>query len=148
MKAIKRRDDTSFYNLAMQPKVVEFESKDLSSQEKTEVSNLTSLDVMSTNMTIARMLINDEVSNNIDRAFEESRIDLYNKLYTGSFPESKAEFQTFAIVTEYNPVSRTNHAYTFDLYSLLAGSISKQLNPETLANARQTYSLEYKLCKN
>jgi len=145
MKAVKKRDETSFYNLAISPKVAEFNIKTLTEEEKTELNNLTSLDVMSTNLTILRLMVNDNNSNDIEKIFEESRDDLYNKLYIGSFTDSKADFQTFAIVTEYNPISRTNHAFTFDLYSLLNGQISKDLNPETLANARETYTLEYKI---
>jgi hypothetical protein len=144
-KIVSNKDETGFINAILHPRIVEFESKALTKEEKTELTNLTSLDVMSTNMTISRMLTNDTIGENLEKAFEESRLDLYTKLYVGSIDSSKSEFQTFAIVSEYNPVSRTNHAYTFDIYSLLTGNISKQLNPETLKKVKETYSLEYKL---
>ena len=144
-KAVKKRDETSFINLILSPKIVEFESKSLTTEEKTETTNLTSLDVMSTNLALTRMLIRDTNGKDLEKIFEESRNELYNKLYNGSISEYRGEFQTFVIVTEYNPTSRTNHAYTFDLYSLLTGKISKNLTPETIAGIKETYSLEYKL---
>lgn len=144
-RIVSNKDETGFINAILHPNIVEFESKALTKEEKTELTNLTSLDVMSTNLTISRMLINDSIGENLEKAFEESRLDLYTKLYIGSINSSKSEFQTFAIVSEYNPVSRTNHAYTFDIYSLLMGNVSKQLSPETLKKVKETYSLEGKL---
>lgn len=119
-KFTKERSEQEVTNLFMNPEFNEIKDNNiLSLEEKNELLKVFEMEVYVTNFFMKKNSINTDFGDKFDEVFEECYVDVYTKLFRNDVKTPKNEFQDFVLVTEHNPRTKTNHAYTFKLIDLL-----------------------------
>lgn len=119
-KYTKERNEQEITKLFFNPEFKEvLDNNILSEDEKNELLKIFEMEVYTTNLFMKKISINTNLTERFDEVFEECYIDVYTKIFRNDVKNPKNEFQDFILVTEYNPRTKTNHAYTFKLIDLL-----------------------------
>lgn len=138
-----------FYN----PEFTEVQDNELlNDNEKRDLLNTLFLESMTTNLTIKRITLNQELIYNFERTFEESYNDLYSKIYYKILPNNRSGFQDFVVITEYSQKSKSNLAHTYKLIDLLIQcynqSYSEKLSEVSIQNICSKFDLELKIIEH
>lgn len=149
-KSIKDRNYSQCFELVLNPTFEEvFENDKLSEKEKTHLLNNTSLEILSTNLTIKKLTLYPSKMNQIHDIFDESYMDLYSKIYHRKVKHNRSGFQDFILVTEHNPITQTNHVHTYKLLNIILQCIndefSDKLTSNTITDIKKRFEIEIKM---
>lgn len=152
MKFVKERDTVNFNKTLLQPVFEELTNNVfLDKNEKTELSNILSLECMVANLTIKRMSVKNSLAEDIDKLYLDSYNDIYSKMFMKKINYCKMDFQPFVLITEYNSKNRNSYAYTFKLFDILSQCITEkyvyELSESNIQSIKDRFNLEMKMVK-
>jgi hypothetical protein len=149
-KAIKERDGSDLLRLIQNPKFEEVVDNDLLNKaEQKELLDILQLEAYTANLTVKRMATNNKNIEDIEKIYRESYNELFNKIFFKKIKFSRADFQEFILITEYNPKTRHSHAYTFRLIDILSQCItnvfSYSISESNIKSIKTRFILELKM---
>ena len=149
-KFTKERNEQEVYKLFLNPEFKEILGNNiLSETERNELMKVFEMEVYVTNLFMKKVSINTSITERFDEVFEECYMDVYTKLFRNDVNTPKNEFQDFVLVTEHNPRTKTNHAYTFKLIDLLIQCVSQNfthnLSDVTIQSLCNKFETELKI---
>lgn len=143
-KSVKERNQINLLNLMLHPVSEEFQNNtSLSEDENTDLKELLSLEVFTTNLTVKRLTLSVDNIDNFEKVYSESYKDIYNKLFKEKIKTNRADFQNYTIITEVK--NNIEYANAFFLHDILSNILltNSQLEHEDVI--KEKYNLELKL---
>lgn len=149
---IKNKDETGVRELLLNPAFPEiYDNKNLEENELEMLKTIVELDILTTNLTVKRLCVNNFLLNNIHKAFEESYSNIYYNVYQHKTEHNRLGFEDFVILTEENE-HKIKYAHTFGLYDILTeyiySSFTVDISQENITKLKDKYYTELKLVYN
>lgn len=149
---IKNKDEAGIRELLLNPMFPEiYDNKNLEENELEMLKTIVELDILTTNLTVKRLCINNFLINNIHKAFEESYSNIYYNVYQHKTEHNRLGFEDFVILTEENE-HKIKYAHTFGLYDILTeyiySSFTVDISQENITKLKDKYYTELKLVYN
>jgi hypothetical protein len=150
IRVVNERNHKEFIHFLINPKIHEItENSALTETEVKELMNILSLEILTANLTLKKLTVNENFCNQISKIYEESHKDLFTKFYSKKIDSARSSFEDFVVITEQNPKTKVTHAYTFKFMDILLKLISNEypeyLSDITVLNLKEKYSTEIKL---
>jgi hypothetical protein len=149
---IKNKNENGMRELLLNPTFPEiYDNKNLEENEIEMLKTVVELDILTTNLTVKRLCVNNHLINNIHNAFEESYNNIYYNVYQHKTEHNRLGFEDFVILTEENE-HNIKYAHTFGLYDILTeyiySSFTVDISQGNITKLKDKYYTELKLVYN
>lgn len=144
--AVKSRDQDKFTQLLYNPVNPEItENTLLTPSEKQELTDNLRLEILTTNLSIKKILVNPIFITDIESLFYNVYNELFNKKYNLVVKKNRADFEDFITIEEVDITDNIRYAYTYTLFDFLRRCIDSELSVEIIEKFKPLYETEVKL---
>jgi hypothetical protein len=139
-------------NSFLNPNIDQFcKNKYLNEEEEKELADIMNLEIMATNLTLKRIILQKIITSDFDKTYEESYYEIFHKLFRGILNDSRELFQNFVLITEKDSQTGIKYTYTYALNEIMDQLVNRTfVRPVSQNNIdwlKERYALEYKVLK-